>query len=96
MEKYYVRATFDLACEWEGVPPVYRIYVNDELFVERLWRWYDDIHLREILQLQIPIGKYHVRVEPVQPCLATFITTNHRIEEGPGFWKNNQVIWVKK
>ncbi len=95
MEKHYVRAVFNLACNWEGVPPVYRIYVNDELFTERLWRWNDNTVIREILQLEVPPGKYHVRVEALEPCLANFITSNHGIEAGPAHWKSPEIIKVK-
>jgi hypothetical protein len=85
METVFVKALFDLDCEWEGLPPVYRIYVNDELFAERTWTWTDH-YLTEILQVEAPPGQYEVRVEPVKPCLATFRVGNHRIGYGPGQW----------
>lgn len=81
----FVKAVFDLDCRWEGLEPAYRIYVNDELFAERTWRWTDH-YLQEILQIQAEPGRYHIRVEGIQPNLATFITGNHRIEYGPARW----------
>jgi hypothetical protein len=39
MSKKFVRVLADVDCEWEGLMPSYRVYVNDELFAERTWRW---------------------------------------------------------
>ena len=85
METVYVRAVFDIDCDWEGLPPVYRVFVNDELFTERTWTWTDQ-HLQEILQIQAIPGRYKVRVESVGPSLSQFRTWNHRIEHGPASW----------
>ena len=78
---------FDLDCEWEGLPPTYRIYVNDELFAERTWTWVDH-YLTEMLQISAPPGVYQVRVEPVSPHLSKFTATNHKVEYGPGCWRD--------
>ena len=85
MENKFVRAVFDLDCEWEGLTPTYRIYVNDELFAERTWVWTNE-YLIEMLQISAPPGVYQVRVEPVAPHLARFVADNHRVEYGPGRW----------
>lgn len=85
MDSVYVRAVFDIDCDWEGLPPVYRLFVNDELFAERAWIW-TDAYLREILQIQAPPGRYSVRLESVGPNLANFTMRNHRIELGPASW----------
>jgi len=89
----FVKAVFDLDCDWEGLPPVYRIYVNDELFTERTWCWTDQ-YLEEILQIQAPPGQYQVRVEPVGPNLAHFRATNHRVEYGPGRWLSPDMLEI--
>ena len=34
MTKQFVRVLANVNCEWEGLNPVYRVYVNDELFAE--------------------------------------------------------------
>ena len=57
MDTVFVRAVFDIDCDWEGLPPVYRVFVNDELFTERTWIWSDQ-HLQETLQIQAAPGKY--------------------------------------
>lgn len=85
MEPVFVKAVFDLDCDWEGLPPSYRIYVDDELFTERTWRWTSE-YLEEILQIQAPPGKYQIRLEPIGPNLAQFHQRNFRIEYGPGRW----------
>jgi hypothetical protein len=89
----FVRAVFDLDCDWEGLPPVYRIYINDELFAEREWRW-TDCYLQEILQIQAPPGRYTVRIDPVGPQIARFHTNNHRVEHGPGSWLDNNTLEI--
>lgn len=95
MKKHYVRAIFNIACNWEGVPPVYRVYVNNELFAERLWRWSDNTVIQEILQLEVVPGKYDVKLEAVDPCLAKFVTSNHKIEVGPAHWNDPETIKVE-
>jgi hypothetical protein len=81
----FVKVEFDVNCEWEGLPPAYRIYVNDELFSERTWIWTDQF-LREMLQIQAAPGVYRVQLVPVLPQLAKFSVSNYRIVVGPGRW----------
>lgn len=85
MDPIFVKATFDLKCDWEGLPPVYRIYVNDELFTERTWTWTKH-YLNEALQIQALPGTYTVTVQPVGPNLAKFYTENHAVKHGPAEW----------
>lgn len=94
MGTVFVKAWFDLDCEWMGLPPIYRVYVNDELFAERTWIWTEH-YLSEMLQIQAPPGHYEVRVESVGPNLARFVTGNHRIEYGPARWtKKGHVLEI--
>ena len=85
MENKFVRAVLDIDCEWQGLPPSYRIYVNDDLFTERTWR-YNNEYLEETLQISAPPGMYKVRLEPVQPCLAKFYIKSMRIDFVPAQW----------
>ena len=95
MSTVFVKAWFDLDCEWEGLPPAYRVYVNDELFAERTWIWTDH-YLSEMLQISAPPGRYEVRVESVGPSLAQFTVTNQRVEYGPGQWiKKGRVLEIQ-
>jgi len=93
VETQYVQAVFDLDCEWQGLPPVYRIYVNDELFTEREWRWTEH-YLEEILQLQVMPGVYKVRLDPVGPNMASFRCSNHRIAHGVARWRDHETLEV--
>ena len=75
MTKQYVRVVCNVACEWEGLPPIYRVYVNDELFTERTWIWRDDFYLREEIQIEAEPGDYNIRYELVPPNLAELSVT---------------------
>ena len=95
MSTVFVKAWFDLDCEWEGLPPIYRIYVNDELFAERTWIWTDH-SLSEMLQILAPPGRYELTVRPVGPNLAQFTATNYRVELGPAQWiKKGRVLEIQ-
>jgi hypothetical protein len=89
----FVKASFDLNCDWEGLPPVYRIYVNDELFTEREWIWIDH-YLTETLQIEAPPGQYSVRVEPVGPCIANFVVKNNKIDHGHAAWRGETALEI--
>ena len=89
----FVKALFDLDCDWEGLPPVYRIYVDDELFAERTWRWTEH-RLTEILQIDAVPGNYTVRIESVLPSLAKFNTQKHRVTHGPAKWIDQHTLEI--
>lgn len=93
MESVFIKAMFDLHCDWEGLAPIYRIYVNDELFAERTFTWTDH-YLREMLQIQAPPGHYSVRLETVGPNLARFRADNHHIEHGSARWVDDNTIEI--
>lgn len=75
MEKKFVRVLADVNCEWEGLSPIYRVYVNDELFAERTWIWTDQ-YLEENLQIEAEPGNYQLRWELVPPHLAQLDISN--------------------
>ena len=93
MAKKSVRVLADVYCDWEGLNPIYRMYVNDELFAERTWRW-TDAYLEEMLQIEAEPGKYHLRWELVAPHLATLRVENVRVGYGPGSIKNNELLRI--
>ena len=94
MTKKFVRVQADVHCEWEGLSPIYRVYVNDELFAERTWRWTDS-YLEEMLQIEAEPGKYRLHWELVPPCLARLTVTNVRVDFGPGSVKNNELLRIR-
>jgi len=83
MTRYFVRVLADIDCEWEGLNPIYRVYVNDELFAERTWRWTKE-YLEEMLQIEAEPGDYQLRWELVPPHLAQLLVNNVHVDYGPG------------
>jgi hypothetical protein len=82
MSKKYVCIAADVHCDWEGLNPSFRVYVNDELFTERTWRWTDS-YLEESLQIESDPGIYNIRYELVPPHLAHLTVKNSRVSVGP-------------
>ena len=78
-----MRVLCDVYCDWEGLAPIYRLYVNDELFTERTWIWQTE-YLEELLQIEAEPGEYQIRYELVAPHLAQLKVQNMRVEFGPG------------
>ena len=93
MNKKFVRVLGDVDCAWEGMMPVYRVYVNNELFAERTWRW-TDCYLEEMLQIEAEPGQYNLRWELVPPCLAKLTVTNVRVDLGPATIENNNLLRI--
>ena len=90
MARQFIRLLADVHCEWEGLSPIYRAYVNDELFAERTWIWTDS-YLEECFQIEAEPGEYRVRYELVPPHLAALNVTNFRVDFGPATVENNVV-----
>jgi hypothetical protein len=88
MTKQFVRLLCDVDCEWESFSPIYRAYVNDELFAERTWIWTDS-YLQELFQIEAEPGEYRIRYELVPPHLARLTVKNMRVDYGPGTVENN-------
>ena len=95
MTKKFVRVLADVHCSWEGLDPIYRVYVNDELFAERTWRYGNDVYLEEMLQIEAEPGKYHLRWELVPPHLAELTVQNVRVDYGPGNIKNTTLLRIQ-
>ena len=85
-----MRLLSNVYCDWEGLPPDYRVYVNDELFAERTYVW-TGCYLEEMLQIEAPPGEYTIRHELVQPCLAQLRIENQRVDYGPGSIANHKL-----
>jgi len=93
MTKKFVRVLADVHCDWEGLDPTYRVYVNDELFAERTWCW-SDAYLEEMLQIEAEPGKYQLRWELVPPHLAQLRVENVRVDTGTANIKNNTILRI--
>jgi len=88
MTKQFVRLLCDVDCEWEGLSPIYRAYINDELFAERTWIW-TDCYLEELFQIEAEPGEYRIRYELVPPHLAQLNIKNMRVDYGSATVENN-------
>lgn len=86
--KQFIRVLCDVNCEWAGTAPVYRIYVDDELFAERTWQW-TDVYLEEMLQIEAEPGEYVITYELATESDASIAVTNMRVDFGPGEIYNN-------
>jgi len=93
--KYYVRLEADIRCTWHQEAPIYRVYVNDELFTERTFIW-TDCYLVESIQLQVDPGKYAVRIEMLPRFSCDFTAENLRVVKGPAVIKKGWLLKVSE
>jgi len=91
MTKQFVRVVTDVYCDWADKNPIYRVYVNGELFGERKWRTPIDQYLEEMIQINGEPGDYVIEYELVTPKLAKLKVENYRVALGPGKITNNKV-----
>jgi hypothetical protein len=63
MTKQFVKIKLDIHAKWNQHPPMYRVYVNNELFNERNYMWQPSEYITEILQITAEPGEYTVRIE---------------------------------
>lgn len=89
----YIRVLADVRCDWDEVRPIYRVFVDDELFAERTWIWTGE-YLEELLQIEAEPGKYKVRYELVGESTATLHVENIRVEHGSATIINGNTIKV--
>jgi hypothetical protein len=80
MEPVFVRVLADVYCTWSDVPPVYRLWVNDELFAERTWIWQDQ-YLVEAVQISAPPGEYTLTWQLLPGTAAELTVKNLRAEQ---------------
>jgi hypothetical protein len=81
MRNQFVIVNFDLLCEWTKVPPVYRVYVNHEIFTERTFRWGMDQYIKEAISMDAPPGTYVIRLENLDDS-STFKIRNLTVAKG--------------
>ena len=82
MTAEHVLVKCDVYCDWQDQPPVYRLFVGDELFVERTYIWQEQ-YLEELIPVYAGPGKYEIRYELVEPSKATLTVKNLRVDSGP-------------
>jgi len=95
MEEKFIKVHFNLnVARLKNKTAGYRIYVNDELFNERTWRWDTPIHLEEMLQIKAVPGKYKVTIEKYHPSKARFDISNMRVKLGNARIIENNTIEI--
>jgi len=94
MRTEFVLTLADVYCKWQGDPPRYRCYVNDELFAERTWIWTEH-YLEEQLQILAEPGEYNIHYELVDTKNAKLKISNFRITQGPARvdQQGNITVW---
>jgi hypothetical protein len=93
MSRHFVSVLADVDCEWEGLNPIYRVYVNDELFAERTWLWTTE-YLEEMVQIDAEPGNYVLRWELVKPHLAQLRIQNVRVDQGPATMLDSNTLRI--
>ena len=82
MTKQFVRVLADVHCDCAvDQRPIYRLYVNDELFTERTWIW-ENVYLEEVIPILAEPGDYVIRYELVPGTTAGLNIQNLRVAEG--------------
>ena len=62
-----VQLTVDVHCDSSTDSPVYRVYVDHDLYTERTWIWSSyDTFIREHLIAELSPGQHQVRIEKVR------------------------------
>ena len=82
MTQQFVRVLADVHCDCApDQRPIYRLYVNDELFTERTWIW-ENVYLEEVIPILAEPGDYVIRYELVPGTTAGLNIQNVRVAEG--------------
>ena len=82
MTAEHVLVKADVYCDWQDQPPVYRLWVGNELFAERTYIWREQ-YLEELIPVYACPGKYEIRYELVPPSRGTITVKNMRVHQGP-------------
>ena len=82
MSREHVLVKADVYCDWKDQPPVYRLWVGNELFAERTYIWREQ-YLEELIPVYARPGKYEIRYELVPPSKGTITVKNMRVDQGP-------------
>jgi hypothetical protein len=93
MQTEFVKLKFDIFCDWRDVPPVYRIFVNNELFVERTFIWRDE-YLSEMLQISAPPGQYTIQLRALHKKTGKIRIRNRLVDYGPARWIDDETVEI--
>lgn len=73
----------DVTCHWSDHAPIYRIYVDDDLIVERTFGWagYNN-YIRENIICELNSGIHNLKLENCSQT-GSFVLENFTMEENP-------------
>lgn len=80
MSKKSIIVQADVVCEAVGPAPIYRAWLDQELFAERAWRFESHQSLEEIWQIRARPGRYRLRYDLTGPGRLT--VTNWQVVRG--------------
>ena len=90
-----VRLQLDILSRHFMSHPVYRIYVNNDLIVERTYGWPAEHYIQETLIVNVLPGQHILRVEnPGSNFLANFELRNFRAGAHAGDIAGNQCVFI--
>jgi hypothetical protein len=87
-----VQFEYEVHCDWAVTPPVYRLYVNDELFTERTYIW-NNSYLEEAVSIEALPGDYVVRYELYGN--GTLTAKNPRVTIGSAEFIDNNTLRIQ-
>lgn len=93
MSHKFVAVLCDVDCTWDTDNPVYRVFVNNELFAERTWIW-KDCYLEEMLQISGVPGQYQIKFELTNPHCCSLVASNLRIGHGDARILDNNILEI--
>lgn len=74
----------DVWCKYNGAPPTYRVYVDDELMTERTFVWNStNNYIREHIEVLVDRGVHELRIENCGGNHVEFITNNIMVNGKP-------------
>jgi len=91
MKLHNIQIQYDVHCEWTDTPPVYRLYVNNELFAERTYIWQDQ-YLEEVVAIDAEPGDYTIRYELVGTGILT--ADNPQVNHGAAHFVDNYTLRI--
>lgn len=91
MKLQSVQVQYDVFCDWQDSPPVYRLYVNNELFTERSFIW-NDRYLQEVIAIDAVPGEYSIQYELIGSGQLT--ATNPQVNHGSAQFVNNNTLRI--
>jgi len=91
MTQQFVQVLAEVHCDCTpDQRPIYRLYVNNELFTERTWIW-ENVYLEEVIPIEAEPGDYVVRYELMPGTTARLNIQNLRIANGPATIQDSTV-----